>query len=365
MTSRLLIVMPSWVGDVVMATPALRLLRHARPNDEIHALLRPGLAALLDGAGLVNHLHTAGTNGVLGPARLAAAARPIDAHEALLFTNSFATALGVRVARIPRRVGYDRDGRGFLLSERLAPPREGRRRALVPAVRSYHHAAAAFLDPSRPPLAPLPAASLTHAPLGEAENSRLELGLTAAQKAHAAEILAAAAITPPYAVLNPGANNPAKRWPAERFSALADHLARAHNLRVLINGSPAERSLCEQVARHAHTRPVALPALAPTLGSLKAIIAGARLMVTNDTGPRHIAAAFAVPLVSLFGPTDPRWTTIPVRPLADGSPGETILIANPDLDPARASNEDPQASRIDRIDAAAVLRAADTLLHAR
>ena len=360
MTDRLAIIMPSWVGDLVMATPALRLIRDARPNAEIHAIVRPGLDALLDGTGLVNHIHTADARNLGGPARLARVLQPIRASEALLLTNSFSTALGVRIARIPRRVGYARDARGPMLTERLIAPREHGHWSLIPAVRYYHHAGAAFIDPGCPPLTVLESDSLTHAPLGDAASAHLELGITPQQQAHADQILAD--INEPYAILNPGGNNPAKRWPTERFSALADHLRRNHNLRVLVNGSPAETNLVEQITRDARTDPVALPSLGPTLGSLKPIIKNAQLMVTNDTGPRHIAAAFGVPLVSLFGPTDPRWTTIPVRPLPDGSPSETVLIANTDLDPTQTSNDDPQASRIDRIELGIVIRAADNLL---
>jgi lipopolysaccharide heptosyltransferase II len=363
MTDRIAIIMPSWVGDLVMATPALRLIRDARPNAEIHAILRPGLDALLDGAGLVNHIHTADARGLGGPARLARTLQPIRAHEALLLTNSFSTALGVRIARIQRRVGYARDARGPLLTEKLTAPRKHGQWSLIPAVRYYHHAASAFLDPSRPPLQAIESDSRTHAPLGDAESTHLELGITPEQQAHADDILAG--LDRLYAILNPGGNNPAKRWPAERFSALADHLRRAHDLRVLVNGSPAEADLVEQIVRDARTDPIALPILGPTLGSLKPIIKNARIMVTNDTGPRHIAAAFGIPLVSLFGPTDPRWTTIPVRPQPNGTPSETILIANQTLDPAQTSNQDPQGSRIDRIELEAVLRATDNLLNAR
>jgi lipopolysaccharide heptosyltransferase II len=363
MTDRIAIIMPSWVGDLVMATPALRLIRNARPNAEIHAIVRPGLDALLDGAGLVNHIHTIDARGLGGPARLARTLQPIRASQALLLTNSFSTALGLRIARIPRRVGYARDARSLLLTERLVAPREHGHWSLIPAVRYYHHAGAAFLEPGRPPLIALESDSLTHAPLGDAASAHLELGITPQQQAHADEILAK--INEPYAILNPGGNNPAKRWPPERFSALADHLRREHNLRVLINGSPAEIDLVQTIVRDARTDPIALPGLSPTLGSLKAIIKNARLMITNDTGPRHIAAAFAVPLVSLFGPTDPRWTTIPVRPLTNGTPSETILIANKNLDPSQTSNADPEGSRIDRIELEPVTRATDNLLNAR
>src|SRR5690606_13735761 len=107
-----------------------------------------------------------------------------------------------------------------------------------------------------------------------------------------------------YCILNPGGNNPAKRWPAERFGELARHLAGAHGLRVLINGAPAEADLVREIAAGAGATspaPAALPDLGGTLGSLKALLADGRcaIMVTNDTGPRHIAAAMGVPVVSL------------------------------------------------------------------
>ncbi len=368
---RIVIIMPSWVGDVVMATPALRMLRDEKPNAEIHAILRPGLDQILDGAKLVNHLHRADSRGLFGPISLARSIRAVGPgsqpvfETALLLTNSFSTALGVRLAGIPRRVGYDRDSRGWLLTEQLTAPRDDTGWSLIPAVRYYHHAAAALLDPDCPPLTSIACTNLTHASLADADSSQLELGITPSQQAEADELLTRAEIVGPYAILNPGGNNPAKRWPAERFSALADELDRTHSLRVLINGSPGERALCEQIARDARTNPIALPALEPTLGSVKGIIRGAELMVTNDTGPRHIAAAFGVPLVTLFGPTDPRWTTIPVRTMSGGLPSEVILIANAEIDPAATSNQDPEGSRIERISFESVGQAVARLLNAR
>jgi ADP-heptose:LPS heptosyltransferase len=100
---------------------------------------------------------------------------------------------------------------------------------------------------------------------------------------------------------------------------------------------------------------VCLPELGITVGALKGIVRGARLMVTNDTGPRHIAAAFGVPLVSLFGPTDHRWTTIPTRP--EGP--EELLLADPTLPETELANDHPERCRIDRIGLEAVVRAVD------
>jgi ADP-heptose:LPS heptosyltransferase len=107
-----------------------------------------------------------------------------------------------------------------------------------------------------------------------------------------------------------------------------------------------------------------LPSLGITLGALKALCQRARLMVTNDTGPRHIAAAMGTPLVTLFGPTDARWTTIPVRPPADGAPRETILVADPTLPPDQSANNHPDRCRVDRITLDTVIAAADAQLSA-
>ena len=83
-------------------------------------------------------------------------------------------------------------------------------------------------------------------------------------------------------------------------------------------------------------------------------------MVTNDTGPRHIAAAFGVPLVSLFGPTDHRWTTIPTR----ASGPERIVLADPTLPDTQSANDHPERCAIDRIDVNTVIQAVDQVLEA-
>lgn len=363
MSERILVVMPSWVGDVVMATPALRVLREGKPDAHITALLRPGLAELLEGSALVDATEVGDARGVLGPLKTGRMIRKRRYHAALLLTNSFSTAAAAWIGNATRRFGYDRDGRGVLLTDPLGAPRQKRRWQVVPAVRYYAHAAGAMLGGPRE-LTFLPPTLLTHAPLGCAEGRRLELGVTSVQESRGRAVLdrGGVATGEAYAILNPGGNNPAKRWPIERFAALADHLAESHGLRVLLNGSPGERDLIDQIAQQCQAPPVRLPNLGLTLGSLKAVIRGARLMVTNDTGPRHIAAAFGVPLVSLFGPTDPRWTTIPVSPLPDGSPSERILVANRALPIERLSNDDSEGSRIDRIGLDAVLEAADGLV---
>jgi heptosyltransferase-2 len=101
-----------------------------------------------------------------------------------------------------------------------------------------------------------------------------------------------------------------------------------------------------------------LPDHGITLGALKAVVKRASLMVTNDTGPRHIAAAFGVPVVSLFGPTDHRWTVIPTKP---GS-REAVVVADPTLEAGQLANDHPERCRIDRIDEERVRRAVQEVL---
>lgn len=390
---RILVVMPSWVGDAVMATPALDRLRAAMPGAFIGALVRPGIDRLLTGSFADNtsaasasapasawfdELHIIRPTGVLGPKHAAAKLRPRRYHTAVLMTNSFSTALITRIAGIRRRIGYDRDGRGFLLTDRLkAPKTDSGEWAIVPAVDYYAALVRTLLNPDAPRevLAP-PLTDARSVPLKLAPHERLRLPIDDADRELAERLIDAGAGGKPFAVLNPGGNNPAKRWPAQRFAELARWLNEARGLAVLINGAPTEADLIESIVTNAPAA-ASLPTLGGTLGALRHLLARASLLVTNDTGPRHIAAAVGCPIVSLFGPTDPRWTTIPTRLVpgfgetanASGTPSrfpdapaEAIVLADPDLPPDRSANEDPERCRVDRIPSEVVRNAVDAVL---
>ena len=349
---RLLVVLPSWVGDVVMTTCAIRRIRDAHPGIFIGGLCKPGIDQLLSGNTLFDELHVFQPNGMMATKKAANKVRPRRYDTALLFTNSFSTALITRLAFIPRRIGYNRDTRGMLLTDPVSPPRNADKSwKLTPAIDYYWNLASHLLDQDPIDWSIHSPTNCFEMPLALPPNTFMELGATESDREKAAQILTSANIEPaqPYAILNPGGNNPAKRWPADRFALLADHLHTKHHLQVLINGSPNESDLCDQIIELATTNPLSLPALGNTLGALKPIIQGASIMITNDTGPRHIAAAFGTPLITLFGPTDPRWTTIPVRPLANGSPSESIIVADPTLPPDQSANDHPTRCAIEHI----------------
>ncbi len=355
-TLRLLVVCPSWVGDAVMATPVLRLIRRHMPGILIGVLAKPGVDEVLAGLDSFDEIHTARASGVMGPKFVAAKVRPRRYDTALLLTNSFSTALITRIAGIPRRIGYERDGRGLLLTERLqAPRRADGSWAAIPACLYYHRAACALLG------------IIGHDAEFLPPDSMLELAVTAEQERGASDLLAAAGVEAGerLAILNPGGNNPAKRWPPDRFARVAERLIKRHGMRVLVNGAPSERdvigAVVNGVSEPLRDRCAALCDLGVTLGSLKGVVRRASIMVTNDTGPRHLAGAFGVPLVTMFGPTDHRWTSIPTRPGGE----ELILVADPSLPPEEMANDHPERCRIERITTESVVAGVDSLLAPR
>jgi heptosyltransferase II len=381
---RLLVVLPNWLGDAVMATPTLRVIRAALPGTFIGGLVRPGVDQALAGLDVFDEFHIERASGVMGPKFLAAKLRPRRYDTVLLLPNSFSSALTVRIAGINRRLGYARDKRGLLLTRSIAPPtRLDGDWAITPAVDYYYTLAIELL------IGPEAGGALETVQSAQTEYDRrpevpgqrrlpagrfLELAVTDADRTAAEHTLGSAnfsfATLPPFVILNPGGNKPEKRWPTDRFAALARHLAQHHGLAILLNGSPGELDVTDLIATTISAgladspttapRPLVLnlPRLGITIGALKALTQRAKLMVTNDTGPRHIAAALGTPLVSLFGPTDHRWTLIPCRPGAE----EHIITADPTLPADQSANDHPDRCRIDRIDIERVIEACDAAL---
>ena len=152
------------------------------------------------------------------------------------------------------------------------------------------------------------------------------------------------------------------------LAEIADHLATHHGLRVLVNSGPGEEDVAHALRDACRTAdPVLLAEHGQTLASLKAILARARLLITNDTGPRPLAAAFGTPTRALFGPTDPRWTLLPEPPARGTAPPREIRIAAGEVGPAplapdELADEHPDRCRIDHITVEHVRDAAARLL---
>jgi heptosyltransferase-2 len=279
-TARVLVRAPNWVGDVVLSLPALRDLRRAFPSSRLEVLARPWVAGLyaavpeLDGV-----VESRGT--------LADAAAIRGRYDVgLLLPNSFASAFTIWRAGIPERWGYATDGRGALLT------RSCRVRASLGG-RSQVYYYRAMLEGLGLAVSGPPDASLA-CPEAWAERGRALLGSPG-----------------PWIGINPGAAyGTAKRWPPERFAAAAALVARRSGAQVAIVGSAAERPLAEAIAAQLGGAARVLCG-ETTLADLVGVLRELRLLLTNDSGPMHLAAALGTPLVAVFGSTD--WTeTAPV-----------------------------------------------------
>jgi heptosyltransferase-2 len=316
-----------------MCTPVLRALRETLPAARITAICRRGLDELLQGLPFIDACAVCEMKGLFGPQRLAKAIRQVDAEAVLLLPNSFRSAMAARLAKTPIRVGYDRDGRGALLTHKLALEKSDHP---VPLLEYYARLACFALGVER-------------------IDQYLELVTTAEDESAAEKLLAG--VASPFVVLNPGANRADKRWPAERFAAAADRLAQKRDVSVVISGAPAEMDLLDVVERAAKRPMINIAKRGVTLGALKAVIRRAALLITNDTGPRHIAAAFDTPVVTLLGPTDHRWTALNFA-------RERLLLAEPFLPEELIADKVAKACAIDKIAVGDVVAAALVLLNA-
>lgn len=289
---RTLVVMPNWVGDCVMAEPVVRAL--AAAGREVVLLARrplPPLLALFSGVADVIERPAAAEETT---ARLRAA----GCGEAVVLPNSFRSASLVQAAGISRRFGYRGDFRAPLLAPAVRRPR-GRR----PQVEDYRELLAAM--EVAPPADWVPRLELPEA-LRRQGRERLARGRI--------EVGAG-----PLVGLFPGAEwGPSKRWPMKHFAALAVELRRrVPELREVIVAGPKEVWLAVRVHEESgKLHPVIGPDL--DLAGLAGVLAHLDLLVTNDSGPMHLAAALGVPTVALFGPTDPRRT-------APAGAGHTVL----------------------------------------
>ncbi len=293
MDMRIGIFLPNWIGDVVMATPALRAVRkYFGQQAEVVGIMRPYVQEVLAGTHwldehLVYHRHS-----LAGVRSLVSRLRRQRCDAVLLLTNSLSTGVFARLSGAPQRVGFAMHGRDLLLTHRLRPLRDGRNRVPYSAVDHYLEVVRVL-------------GCTAHSKTPELATSDIDEQLVD-QLWHQFGWHANDSV----AVLNTGgAYGAAKTWPAEHFSNLARRLVLQNHLRVLFLCGPAERDSVARICQHAnhpHIKSLAQQKL--SIGLSKACVRRAQVMVTTDSGPRHFAAAFGVPVVTIFGSTDPRWS---------------------------------------------------------
>ncbi|MFN2257988.1 MAG: lipopolysaccharide heptosyltransferase II, partial [Desulfuromonadaceae bacterium] len=281
MANKILVRGTNWIGDAVMTTPALMVLRTGCPDAEIVLLTNPLVAPLFKYHPAIDRVlvyaRKGKHRGIRGFFRMVLELRREKFDAALLLQNAIEAALLVFAARIPCRVGFPTDARRLLLSDPVG---------LTPADKTLHHTDYYLTLLRR---------------LGfKAQDTSLCLHITHAEKEWARTTLKSDNVI----AVNPGAAyGSAKRWFPERFAAVADILAQRYGATILLTGGPGEREIGEDIA--AFMQCDCINKVGKTdVREMMALLAGSRLLITNDSGPMHVAAAFGVPIVAVFGPTD-------------------------------------------------------------
>jgi len=284
----------NWIGDAVMSLPAIEALHARFPEAEIVVVAKPWVSELYQHHPAVKRQIVYGADGehrgMGGFLKLVQAVREEGFDAAILFQNAFQAAWLAWLARIDVRIGYARDGRSSLLNEAVEVISQAACGHQV-----YYYLQLLF----RSGLIDKPATV-----------EEVHLHLADSERRWAARQLQTLGLGGKRFLVGicPGASfGPAKRWLPDHFAKLADRLIDALGADVLIFGSPAESALAEKVAQPMEHTPV-LVAGKTTLREFMALLAQCRLVVTNDSGPMHLAAALHLPLLAIFGSTNERAT---------------------------------------------------------
>ena len=333
---RILIRGVNWLGDAVMTTPALQRLREALPESHVTLLTHEKLRDLWQGHPSLNRIVTfASRDGAWSVSRRL---REEKFDAALVFPNSPRAALEVWLTRIPKRIGYARPWRNWFINQLVASRKEHvemRKRSAAEvnglinnreqATRNTQYPASAHqiheylhltssLGARSAPIAPY-----LHVAPEEMESVALRFDL----RDDPAE---------GFFGLNPGAEyGPAKRWPIERFIAAAVEIQRRTRCRWLVFGGPADAGIAREIETGLRSSQMAGSNAGPlnlagktTLRELCVLLKLCRVVLTNDSGPMHVAAAVGTPVVVPFGSTSPELT----GPGLAGEGGHEILSAH-------------------------------------
>jgi heptosyltransferase II len=289
---RILVRANNWIGDVVMISPSLKLLRETYPHAVIDVVARPHVADCFTGHpwvdGVVLHEPRGRHRGARGFLALASELRARRYDMAVLFQKAFGAALMAWLARVPRRIGHATDRRGFLLTDAIpddtfAAPR--------------HHvefflqvAAAAGCD----------ARSVPRRVYFEPGNDSREFADRFLERARASRF-------PFLAAFCTGASKGPRAWHAERFAELAAGMARDHGAGIVVLGGEGDRAEAAEVLRAAGGHGIDAVG-ATTVRQMAALMERCRVFVGNDSGPMHLAAALDRPVLALFGPGTPART---------------------------------------------------------
>lgn len=283
---------PTWVGDIVMATPVFECLRTNLPQTKIIAMLRKGAQGILRDSPWVDGFTEANDKSWSGFCAMRRELRAFRPEAAVLLTNSLRSALTMRLSGVRTVYGYRREWRGPLLAGGPAVARDEQGIVPIPMV-DYYLEICRWLGLEMPAVIK-PKLFFSDDVRRRGERILEECGIEESDFVIG---------------LNPGASfGASKCWPAEYFAQLADRCLEELCTKIVIFSGPGEEAIVQAVLDHAKNELIDLRDRGVDLEILKPIVQRCNLLITNDTGPRHYAVAFDVPTVVIMGPTDPRYT---------------------------------------------------------
>jgi heptosyltransferase II len=295
---KILIRATNWVGDAILALPALRAVRKRFPRAEIAILARPYVTDIYRDQEICNQLIQYDPKdshaGFFGRERLAAELRAQKFDVALLLQNAFDAAWLAWRAKIPERIGYARDARSFLLTKALPLPRQGE----IPAHEKFYYLEllrrAGWLDTVQ-------------------DESFIGLQVSQEKRRSADEFLCKSGVRPGALRVAIGAGasyGSAKCWPPSRFAEVMDRLQAEADADVILFGAVGEANVSKAISAEMRQPPIDLTGKT-AIADLPALLSQCHLFIGNDSGAIHVAAAVGLPVVAVFGPTDP-FGTAPV-----------------------------------------------------
>jgi heptosyltransferase II len=297
---KILIRATNWIGDAILALPALRAVRKRFADAEIVIVARPHVADLYRHQQICDRLLGYDLQGVhagfSGRERLAEVLRAQQFDVALLLQNAFDAAWLAWRANIPERIGYARDGRSFLLTKPVPVPRPGE----IPTHEKFYY------------LELLRRAGWIDSLLDE---TLIVLHVSEEKRRHAAEFLLESGVRRHALRIAIGAGasyGSAKCWPPARFAELANHLQLPADADIILIGAASEENVSNAISAEMRRPPVDLTGKT-AIADLPAVLSLCDLFIGNDSGAMHVAAAVGLPVVAVFGPTDPHGTR-PVTP---------------------------------------------------
>jgi len=297
---KILIRATNWVGDAIMALPALRAARGRFPDANISILARPYVADIYRGQKICDELISYDPQGphagLSGRERLAQELRKQKFDVALLLQNAFDAAWIAWRAAIPERIGYARDGRSLLLTKKIPVPRRGE----IPVHEQFYY------------LELLRRAGWINSLPGE---SFVTLDVCEDHSRQAEEMLSSAGARPDglRVAIGAGASyGSAKCWPPERFADFVNRFRLHTDTDVILFGTASEQRVAEAIAAGITGPSISLVGKT-AIAALPALLSRCHLFVGNDSGAMHVAAAVGLPVVAIFGPTDPHGTA-PITP---------------------------------------------------